>query len=94
MTIHLSIDRLQGVKKQIAVLLADDGTAINGPKGLLPKGVKAGDILTLQIERGVKAIDLVVVSHHHQDDYGGMSGWRAWGGTMSSATRTPRSWHC
>jgi hypothetical protein len=55
MTHHLSIDRFEGDKKQIAVLLTEDGTAINFPKGLLPKGVKAGDILTLQIERDVEA---------------------------------------
>jgi hypothetical protein len=55
MTLHLSIDRFEGDKKQIAVLLADDGTAINFPKALLPKGARAGDILTLQIERDVEA---------------------------------------
>jgi Protein of unknown function (DUF3006) len=49
-TIRLSIDRFEGDKKQIAVLLAEDGTAINFPRALLPKGVKAGDILTFQIE--------------------------------------------
>jgi Protein of unknown function (DUF3006) len=50
-TIHLSIDRFEGDKRQVAVLLTDDGTAINVPKALLPKGVKAGDLLTFQIER-------------------------------------------
>jgi Protein of unknown function (DUF3006) len=54
-TIRLSIDRFEGDKKQIAVLLADDGTAINFRKALLPKVVKAGDILTFQIERDVEA---------------------------------------
>ena len=51
MKIRLSIDRFEGDKKQIAVLLAEDGTAINFPKALLPKGSKAGDLLALQIER-------------------------------------------
>ena len=51
MTICLSIDRFEGDKKQTAVLLAEDGTAINFPKALLPKGSKAGDLITLQIER-------------------------------------------
>ena len=55
MTIRLSIDRFEGDRKQIAVLLAEDGTAINFPKALLPKGVKAGDLLTLQIERDTQA---------------------------------------
>jgi hypothetical protein len=36
MTIRLSIDRFEGDRKQIAVLLADDGTPINFPKALLP----------------------------------------------------------
>jgi hypothetical protein len=54
-TIRLSIDRFEGDKKQIGVLLTEDGTAINVPKALLPKGVNAGDILTLQIERDVEA---------------------------------------
>ena len=49
-TTRLTIDRFEGDKKQIAVLLAEDGTAINFPKMLLPKGSKAGDLLTLQIE--------------------------------------------
>ena len=55
MTVRLAIDRFEGEKKQIAVLLAEDGTAIDFPKALLPKGAKAGDILTLQIERDAGA---------------------------------------
>ncbi len=51
MTIHLSIDRFEGNRKQIAVLLTDGGDAINFPKALLPKGARAGDVLTFQIER-------------------------------------------
>jgi hypothetical protein len=51
LAIRLSIDRFEGDKKEIAVLVADDGTAIDFPRALLPKGVKAGDLLTLQIER-------------------------------------------
>ena len=43
MPIRPSIDRFEGDRKQIAVLLAEDGTAINLPKPLLPKGAKAGD---------------------------------------------------
>jgi hypothetical protein len=41
-TIRLSIDRFEGDKKQIAVLLAEDGTAINFPRALLPEGAEAG----------------------------------------------------
>jgi hypothetical protein len=52
---RLAIDRFEGVRKQVAVLLTDDGTQINFPKKLLPKGVKAGDVLTLTIEKDVEA---------------------------------------
>ncbi len=51
MNLRLSIDRFEGRKKEIAVLLTDDGIQINFPKRLLPKGVKAGDILSFEIER-------------------------------------------
>ena len=36
MTIRLSIDRLEGDKKRMAVLLAEDGTAIDFLKVLAP----------------------------------------------------------
>jgi hypothetical protein len=53
--IRLTIDRFEGVKKQTAVLLTDDGDQINVPKRLLPKGVKAGDILSVAIEKDAEA---------------------------------------
>jgi hypothetical protein len=53
--IRLSIDRFEGDRKQIAVLLTDDGTPINFPKALLPKGARPGDVLTLRIERDTEA---------------------------------------
>ena len=55
LNLRLSIDRFEGRKKEIAVLLTDDGTQINFPKRLLPKGVKAGDILCFEIERDLEA---------------------------------------
>jgi hypothetical protein len=55
MPIRLSIERFEGPKKQVAVLLTDDGTQINFPKALLPRGARAGEILTVQIERDVEA---------------------------------------
>ena len=55
LNLRLSIDRFEGRKKEIAVLLTDDGTQINFPKRLLPKGVKAGDILSFEIERDLEA---------------------------------------
>lgn len=51
MTTRLSLDRFEGKNKSIAVLLADDGTVLNVPKALLPKGARPGDVLTLTIER-------------------------------------------
>jgi hypothetical protein len=45
--IRLSIDRFEGEKKQIAVLITDDGQQFHIPQGLLPGRAKAGDVLTL-----------------------------------------------
>ena len=55
MKVQFSIDRFEGDRKQVAVLLTDDGTQVNFPKALLPKGVKAGDILTLTMEKDSEA---------------------------------------
>lgn len=51
---RFSIDRFEGERKQVAVLLADDGTQVNFPRNLLPKGSKPGDVLSLTIERDVE----------------------------------------
>jgi hypothetical protein len=53
--LRLSIDRFEGDKKEIAVLLADDGTTINIPKRFLSRTARAGDILTLTLERDTAA---------------------------------------
>jgi hypothetical protein len=53
--IRISIDRFEGDRKKIAVLLAEDGTQINVPKAMLPRGSKAGDILSLTIENDAEA---------------------------------------
>ena len=52
---RLSLDRFEGKNKSIAVLLTEGGDAINLPKTLLPAGVKAGDVLTLSLERDAEA---------------------------------------
>src|SRR5262249_42129415 len=49
--LSLSIDRFEGDKMDLAVLLSDDGDPIHVPKKLLPKGAKAGDVLAVTIER-------------------------------------------
>ena len=68
-TIRLSIDRFEGDKKQFAVLLTDDGTQVNFPKALLPKGVKAGDILSLTFEKDAEATrDVARQTRAVQDD--------------------------
>jgi hypothetical protein len=53
--IRLTIDRFEGDKEPIAVLLTDDGEQISFPKALLPKGVKAGDVLSFTIEKDAEA---------------------------------------
>ena len=53
MVIRLAIDRFEGEKKSIAVLITDDGTPINFPRRLLPRGSRPGDVLTFVIERDV-----------------------------------------
>ncbi len=69
MPIRLSIDRFEGDRKRIAVLLADDGTPINFPKALLTKGARADDGPTLQIERDAEATKRVAdATKRVQDD--------------------------
>jgi hypothetical protein len=69
MKLQLTIDRFEGDKKEIAVLLAEDGTAINFPKRLLPKNARAGDILALTIERDTAATKQVAdATRKVQDD--------------------------
>jgi Protein of unknown function (DUF3006) len=67
-TIRLSIDRFEGDKKQIAVLLAEDGTPINFPKTWLPKGAKAGDLLSLQIERDTEGTRMLAADTRKVQD--------------------------
>ncbi len=55
MTTVLSIDRFEGPKKEIVVLLTEDDRSINVPRSLLPKDAKAGDVLRLTVERDTAA---------------------------------------
>ena len=55
MPTRLTVDRFEGPRKQTAVLLTDDGTQIDFPRALLPKGTRAGDILSVTIERDPEA---------------------------------------
>ncbi len=53
--LSLSIDRFEGKGKQIAVLVTDDGGALNVPRSLLPPDSKPGDVFTLTLERDARA---------------------------------------
>lgn len=52
MTTRLALDRFEG---ELAVLLTDDGHAINVPGALLPKTVRPGDLLSVTIEHDAAA---------------------------------------
>ena len=55
MLTQVSLDRFEGKNQSIAVLLTDDGVAINIPRSLLPKGARPGDVLNLTLERDDEA---------------------------------------
>ena len=57
MNLPIAVDRFEGEAKQVAVLLLDDGRTLNFPRDLLPKGAKAGDMLTMTLERDPKATE-------------------------------------
>jgi hypothetical protein len=52
MPIRMTIDRFEGDRKQIAVLVTDDGHQTNVPRKTLPKGSKPGDVLTMEAGGG------------------------------------------
>ncbi len=52
---RLSVDRFEGDRKEIAVLLTEDGREVNFPRDLLPKGSKPGEVLSLGLARDLKA---------------------------------------
>ncbi len=55
MSIRLSLDRFEGRNNETSVLVCDDGTTLNVPRSLLPKGTQPGDVLTLTLERDLEA---------------------------------------
>jgi hypothetical protein len=54
-TTLLSLDRFEGKDRSIAVLVTEDGASINVPRSLLPPSAKAGDVLSLSLERDAEA---------------------------------------
>ncbi len=54
MSVRLSIDRFEGARKEIAVLVTDDGRSILFPRPLLPRGSKAGELLTMTLDRDLE----------------------------------------
>jgi hypothetical protein len=55
MAILLCVDRFEGRKKEIAVLLTENDRQIPFPRDLLPPEVRAGDMLSVTIEPNVAA---------------------------------------
>lgn len=51
MKISLAIDRFEGDAKQIAVLVDDQDRTIDFPRDLLPEGCRAGDVISMTLER-------------------------------------------
>ncbi len=60
--VQLTIERFEGDRKQIAVLLTDDGVQINFPKNLL-----ARDILSFEIECDLEATGQVCAVMKKED---------------------------
>jgi hypothetical protein len=60
MTIRLSLDRFEGPRWSLAILVTDDGRSISFPRDLLPKGAKAGEILTMDLARDHEATAEVI----------------------------------
>jgi hypothetical protein len=55
MTIRLSIDRFEGPRGSIAVLLTEGGRSILFPRDLLPKGAREGEVLAMDLSRDLEA---------------------------------------
>jgi hypothetical protein len=54
-SVRLSFDRFEGKRKEIAVLVSDDGETLNIPRSFLPAGAQPGDVLALSLERDAGA---------------------------------------
>jgi hypothetical protein len=62
-TVALALDRIEAGKaegEEIAVLLTDDGNAINVPRGLLPASARPGDVLDVTFRRDLEATRRIV----------------------------------
>ena len=58
MQYRMSIDRYEGDRKQLAVLVSDDGELqVTMPKKMLPKGCKTGDVMVMTMERDAAATE-------------------------------------
>jgi hypothetical protein len=54
MKLRLSIDRFDGLRKELAVLLTEDGRSFVFPRDLLPREAKAGELLSIEVERDLE----------------------------------------
>jgi hypothetical protein len=57
---RLSVDRFEGRDKEIAVLVGEDDVVVNLPRALLPEDVRAGDVVTLALDRDAGATAALV----------------------------------
>lgn len=72
MSVSLSIDRLEGDDKEIAVLVGDDELTINVPLAILPAGSQPGDVVSLTFKHDAAATKrLASETKKIQDELGG-----------------------
>jgi hypothetical protein len=57
-----TIDRFEGSKKEIAVLLSEDERTVEIPRWLLPKDAKAGDVFNVKFEHDSAATTKVAAA--------------------------------
>ncbi|MFO0959320.1 MAG: DUF3006 domain-containing protein [Isosphaeraceae bacterium] len=55
MKISLAIDRFEGDARQVAILVDDRDRTIDFPRDLLPKGCRAGDVISMTLEKDEQA---------------------------------------
>ncbi len=53
---RLAIDRFEGLRKELAVLVTEDGRSFVFPRELLPATARAGDLLTFEVERDLEGM--------------------------------------
>ncbi len=49
--VSLTVDRFEGDGKSVAVLLSDAGWTVDVPRPLLPRGIRAGDVVDFDLKK-------------------------------------------